>query len=410
MRVLILGAGGMLGHKVWQIFRDRFDCRAAVRTRLPLALFDDDRVMAGIDAADFERVTRLIAKIRPDAVINCVGVVKQLAAAHDPIASITLNSLFPHVVARACGEVGARMIHVSTDCVFAGTRGNYRESDFPDASDLYGRSKLLGEVVTEAAATNGRYRQEHGKHRPLIRLRHLLPQLKSAGGEGLSMVGRRELLKNAEGEGLSRVGRRELLKNAEGEGLSRVGRRELLKNAGGGGLSISERREPLKSAGEEGFSRVGRSELAAQTGISVPHLTVRTSIIGRELRTANGLVEWFLANRGGSVRGFTKAVFSGVTTTTLAETLADVIEHHPDLNGLYHVAGAAITKYDLLVMLNEAFGAGVAITPDDSVVIDRTLDATRFREATGMVPPGWREMIATLAAESPQYERWRTTE
>jgi dTDP-4-dehydrorhamnose reductase len=307
MRVLILGAGGMLGHKVWQIFRDRFDCRAAVRTRLPLALFDDDRVMAGIDAADFERVTRLIAKIRPDVVVNCVGVVKQLAAAHDPIASITLNSLFPHVVARACGEIGARMIHISTDCVFAGTRGNYGESDLPDAADLYGRSKLLGEVVTEA-----------------------------------------------------------------------------------------------------------------QTRVSVPHshlgevskgaLTIRTSIIGRELRSANGVVEWFLLNRGGSVRGFTKAVFSGVTTTTLAQTLADVIEHHPDLNGLYHVAGAAITKYDLLVMLNEAFGAGVTITPDDSVVIDRTLDATRFREATGMVPPVWREMIAALAAESPLYERWRTTE
>ena len=344
MRVLILGAGGMLGHKVWQIFRDRFDCRAAVRTRLPLALFDDDRVMAGIDAADFERVTRLIAKIRPEAVINCVGVVKQLAAAHDPITSITLNSLFPHVVARACGEIGARMIHISTDCVFAGTRGNYRESDLPDAADLYGRSKLLGEVVTEAqrVETNGGYRQGHDKHGPLIRLRHLLPQLKSAGGEGLSMLGKREL--------------------------------------------------------------------AVQTRVSVPHLTVRTSIIGRELRTANGVVEWFLLNRGGSVRGFTKAVFSGVTTTTLAQTLADVIEHHPRLQGLYHVAGAAITKYDLLVMLNDAFGAGVAITPDESVVIDRTLDAARFREATGMVPPAWPEMIAALAAESPQYERWRTTE
>ncbi len=340
MRVLILGAGGMLGHKVWQIFRDRFDCRAAVRTRLPLALFDDDRVMAGIDAADFERVTRLIVKIRPDVVVNCVGVVKQLAAAHDPIASITLNSLFPHVVARACGEIGARMIHISTDCVFAGnadsrrsdspvrpvlarpvtqlplsqapvglespTHVYYRETDLPDATDLYGRSKLLGEIVTEAQTR----------------------------------------------------------------------------------VSVPH----------------------SQTGLSVPHLTIRTSIIGRELRSANGVVEWFLLNRGGSVRGFTKAVFSGVTTATLAQTLAEVIEHHPGLQGLYHVAGAAITKYDLLVMLNEAFSAGVTIRPDDSVVIDRTLDATRFREATGMVPPGWREMIAALAAESPLYERWRTTE
>jgi dTDP-4-dehydrorhamnose reductase len=289
MRVLILGAGGMLGHKVWQIFRDRFDCRAAVRTRLPLPLFDDDRVIDGFDAFDFDGVTRLIAKVRPEVVVNCIGVVKQLAAAHDPIASITLNSLFPHVVARACAEVGARMIHSSTDCVFSGRRGNYAEDDVPDAADLYGRSKLLGEV-------------------------------------------------------------------------------------------------------------------------SAPHLTIRTSIIGHELRTSNGLVEWFLSHRGGSVRGFTRAVFSGVTTATLAQTLADVIEQHPDLHGLYHVAGEAISKYDLLVMLNEAFDAGVAITPDDSVVIDRSLDATRFRSVTGLVPPAWPEMIAALTAESPHYERWRKTE
>jgi dTDP-4-dehydrorhamnose reductase len=312
MRVLILGAGGMLGHKVWQIFRDRFDCRAAVRTRLPLPPFDDERVIDGFDAGDFDGVTRLFAKVQPEVVVNCIGVVKQLAAAHDPIASITLNTLFPHVVARACGEVGARMIHISTDCVFAGTGSRrsdslvrpssraqvglesptyvyYSEADVPDATDLYGRSKLLGEV-TEGA------------------------------------------------------------------------------------------------------------------------LTIRTSIIGRELQASNGVVEWFLANRGGSVRGFTRAVFSGVTTTTLANLLADVIEHQPAVGGLYHVAGDAITKYDLLVMLNEAFRAGVTITPDDSVVIDRTLDGTRFREATGLVPPAWPEMIAALAAESPRYERWRKTE
>ena len=289
MRVLILGAGGMLGHKVWQIFRDRFDCHATVRTRLALPLFDDDRVIDGFDAGDFDGVTRLIAKVRPQVVVNCIGVVKQLAAAHDPIASIMFNSLFPHVVGRACAEVGGRMIHSSTDCVFVGSRGGYREIDFPDAADLYGRSKLLGEVP-------------------------------------------------------------------------------------------------------------------------VPHLTIRTSIIGRELRTANGLVEWFLSHRGGSVRGLTKAVFSGVTTAALAETVANVIEQHPELHGLYHMAGEAISKYDLLVMLNEAFDAGIAITPDDSVVIDRSLDDTRFRNATASKRPAWPEMIAALAAESPHYERWRKTE
>ena len=287
MRVLILGAGGMLGHKVWEVFRDRFDCLAAMRTRLPLPLFDDERVIDGFDATNFDDVARLIGEIRPDVVVNCIGVVKQLLAAHDPIASITLNALFPHIVARACAEAGARMIHISTDCVFAGTRGHYAEDDVPDAADLYGRSKLLGEVVDGA-------------------------------------------------------------------------------------------------------------------------LTIRTSIIGRELRTSNGLVEWFLSNRGGSVRGFTNAIFSGVTTAVLARILADVIEQHPGMHGLYHVAGAPISKYDLLMMLNAATEAGVTIAPDDSFVIDRSLDPTRFQAATGLRPPDWPEMIGALAAESPRYERWRT--
>jgi len=288
MRVLILGAGGMLGHKVWEVFRDRFDCRAAMRTRLPLALFDDERVIDGFDATNFDAVARLIASVEPDVVVNCIGVVKQLAAAHDPIASITLNSLFPHILARACAARGARVIHVSTDCVFAGTRGHYSEDDIPDAADLYGRSKLLGEVTDDDA------------------------------------------------------------------------------------------------------------------------LTIRTSIIGRELRTSNGLVEWFLSDRGGAVRGFTNAIFSGVTTSTLAHILAAVIEQHPGMHGLYHVAGAAISKYDLLMMLNAATGAGVMIAADDTFVIDRSLDATRFQTATGLQPPEWPEMIAALAAESPRYESWRT--
>jgi len=340
MRVLILGAGGMLGHKVWQIFRDRFDCRAAVRTRLPLPLFDDDRVIDGFDAGDFDGVARLIASIRPEVVVNCIGVVKQLAAAHDPIASITLNSLFPHVVARACDGVGARMIHISTDCVFAGARGSDSR-----------RSDSLVRPLVEAPRHWGSDQ------------RHLPDPAPNHSDEGYSQE----------------------------VGLESP-------------THVYYTEDDVPNATD----LYGRSKLLGE--VSPPHLTIRTSIIGRELRTANGLVEWFLSHRGGSVRGFTKAVFSGVTTTTFANTLASVIEQHPDLHGLYHVAAEAITKYDLLVMLNEAFDAGIAITPDDSVVIDRTLDATRFRAATGLVPPAWPEMVAALAAESPHYERWRKTE
>jgi len=268
MLVLILGGGGMLGHQVWAAARQRFDARVAVRQRPQSPLFDDERVIEGFDAADFDGVRRLVERVRPDAVVNCVGVVKQLAAAKDPIASITINALFPHVVAR----LAPRVIQISTDCVFSGTRGHYRESDTPDPIDLYGRSKLLGEL-------------------------------------------------------------------------------------------------------------------------DAPHLTLRTSIVGREFGTSHGLLEWFLRQR--NARGYTRALFSGVSTNVLARIVCDVVER--PLEGLYHVAGEAISKYDLLVLLNETFDAHIAIEPDDRVVIDRTLDGARFAAATGIAIPSWRAMAEELA-------------
>jgi dTDP-4-dehydrorhamnose reductase len=268
----------MLGHQVWRVCRDRFDTRVAVRVRLPLPLFEGDGVVEGFDAADFPAVEKLVADAEPEVVVNCIGIIKQLAAAHDPIASIGVNSLFPHVVARACSAAGARLITIGTDCVFSGRRGGYAETDLPDPPDLYGRSKLLGEV-------------------------------------------------------------------------------------------------------------------------DAPHLTLRTSIVGRELRGASGLLEWFLANRGGRVRGFTRAVFSGLTTLELSRVIASVIERHPRLDGLWHVAGEPISKYDLVMLFNDAFQAGVAIDPVDEPVIDRSLDGTRFREATGWVAPPWTEMVKEMADE-----------
>lgn len=268
MLVLIVGGGGMLGHQVWAAARERFDARVAVRRRPASELFDDERVIEGFDAADFDGVRRLVARVNPDVIVNCVGVVKQLAAAHDPVASITINALFPHVVAR----LAPRVIQISTDCVFSGARGNYREDDTPDPVDLYGRSKLLGELAA-------------------------------------------------------------------------------------------------------------------------PHLTLRTSIVGRELGTSHGLLEWLLRQR--AVRGYTRARFSGVSTNVLARIICDLVER--PLEGLYHVAGEAISKYDLLVLLNEAFDAGVAIEPDDTLVLDRTLDGARFAAATSIVIPPWREMARELA-------------
>lgn len=290
-RVLIIGGAGMLGHKVWQRLAPRFDARVTLRASAdeyaPLGLFDQQRVISGLDASNFAGLEATIADVRPDVVINCVGIIKQLPQAHDAIASITINSLLPHRLAAACAKNGARLIHISTDCVFSGRQGMYRETDFSDAEDLYGRSKFLGEV-SEAGA-----------------------------------------------------------------------------------------------------------------------LTLRTSIIGRELRGTSGLVEWFLANRGGAVDGYEKAIFSGLTTLELADLIGDVIERHPSLSGLYHVSTEPIDKLTLLHLLNEAYGANATIRPSSAVRIDRSLDSSRFREATGWAPRPWPKLVEAMAADPTPYDDWR---
>lgn len=291
MSVLILGAAGMLGHKVWQRLSPRFDTRVTMRSGAAaygnLGLFDPGRIIPGVDAADTRGLETTLRDLRPSVVINCIGIIKQLPGAHDAITSISINSLLPHQLAAACAEVGARLIHISTDCVFSGRKGMYRESDQPDAEDLYGRSKLLGEVTAPNC------------------------------------------------------------------------------------------------------------------------LTLRTSIIGRELKATTGLVEWFLSNRGGAVDGYTEAIFSGLTTIALADLIGDVIERHPGLSGLYQVSTGPIDKFTLLSLINDAYRANVTIRPSSAVRIDRSLDSTRFREATGWSPRPWPQLIAEMAADPTPYDDWR---
>lgn len=289
MKLLILGGAGMLGHKLWQTAGAHADTWATVRDARTLRAdmpFHRRRLLSGVYAEQFDTIVRAFAAARPDVVVNCVGVVKQRGEAKDPITLLTVNSLFPHRLARLCASEGARLVHISTDCVFSGRSGHYRESDEPDAVDLYGRTKQLGEV----------------------------------SGPGL--------------------------------------------------------------------------------------LTLRTSMIGRELATSQGLVEWFLA-QSSRVPGFTKALFSGLTTIELSRVIMRILESHQDLQGVYHVASNPITKHDVLVLLNRAFARGLTIEPDESVRIDRTLDGTRFEEATGYRAPAWPAMLAEMAADQTPYDTWR---
>jgi len=153
VKILILGAAGMLGHTLFTEFAKHQDLdvyatvrsNAAIKKYLPLNLLE--RIIKNIDAESIECVSPVIKKLQPDIVINCIGIIKQLSEANNHIISININALFPHHLALLCKDHGARMIHISTDCVFDGTKGNYGEDDSSDAQDLYGRTKYLGEVI-----------------------------------------------------------------------------------------------------------------------------------------------------------------------------------------------------------------------------------------------------------------------
>lgn len=271
----------MLGNTVLRYFSD--DSRyqvfgsarsASVRNAFPPALAE--RIVVGTDVDNADSLALLFAKVQPDVVINCIGLVKQLAESNDPLQAIPINSLLPHRLARLCAIAGARLVHVSTDCVFAGTRGGYTETDASDATDLYGRSKYLGEVNYEHC------------------------------------------------------------------------------------------------------------------------ITLRTSIIGHELNSANGLVGWFLTQQG-SVKGYTQAIFSGLPTVELAHVIRDIVLPQPQLHGLYHVASQPINKFDLLTLVKKKYKKDIAIVADEKLKIDRSLNADRFCKATGYIAPAWPELVEKMA-------------
>ncbi|BBK29529.1 dTDP-4-dehydrorhamnose reductase [Stella humosa] len=288
MRVLILGATGMLGHMLARVLAGDFDTVAAFRGdagRWPRAIAGV-AIEPGCDVEDAAGLARLLDRVRPDAVLNAAGVVKQRLGAADTERAVAINALLPHRLARLCAERRVRLVQYGTDCVFDGTAGGvrgpggYRESDPAAPADLYGRSKLLGEPALPGC------------------------------------------------------------------------------------------------------------------------LVLRTSIVGRELDGRHGLVEWFLAQGAGPVGGFTRAFFTGLSTLELARLTARLLQQHPAMDGLWHVAAGAIAKHDLLRLLAAAFARPTAVQPDDAFFCDRRLDGSGFAAATGWAAPDWPEMVAAMAADA----------
>ena len=157
MRILIVGGAGMLGHRLLMHFRGRHDARVTLRRDVASyarhGLFDASNAYGNVDACSPDDVQKVVEAFRPEAIVNAVGIVKQIQAAKESIPSIEVNSLLPHRLAQVAREAGARFVHFSTDCVFSGRRGGYSESDRPDPEDLYGHTKLLGEVADDHAIT-----------------------------------------------------------------------------------------------------------------------------------------------------------------------------------------------------------------------------------------------------------------
>jgi len=157
LRLLILGGSGMLGHQLWRGLHAQHD--TWVTLRRPVAdfavhnLFDEAKAIQFDDITDDTALERTLGQAKPEAVINCVGLIKQRDEASDEALTLRVNAEFPHRLAKRCGEAGARLIHFSTDCIFAGTKGNYTESDPSDAADLYGQSKHQGEVANAHSVT-----------------------------------------------------------------------------------------------------------------------------------------------------------------------------------------------------------------------------------------------------------------
>ena len=293
MKIVVLGVTGMLGHKMFQILRERFESVTGFAyenlSQPPfdnVTLFQDAELVEGVDVSDFQTLEKHLVEIEPDYIINCVGVVKQRDAATAYIPSIELNALLPHKLAAFAQKWGGRVIHFSTDCVFDGMRGGYSEEDASNAVDLYGKSKFLGEVQCENA------------------------------------------------------------------------------------------------------------------------LTLRTSIIGRELLNHQSLLDWFLSQKGKTAKGFKNVIYSGVTTNQMADVVTMVIQKFPELSGLYQVVADPISKYDLLCLARDAFTVDVQIEPEEETVSDRSMKGDKFREATGYVSPPWSELMANLANDPTPYTDW----
>jgi dTDP-4-dehydrorhamnose reductase len=280
MKVLVLGASGMLGSAMVRVLseNDNLEVFGSIRSKKVKTLFSlniSDHLVQCNDVTNYSDLINIFDKVQPNVVINCISLSKTLLSKFDPLLMIPIYALLPHQLAKLCSAIDARLIHMSTDGIFSGSKGGYVENDPFDAQDFYGITKFIGEV-------------------------------------------------------------------------------------------------------------------------QYPHsISIRTSIIGHELQGNNGLLGWFLSQKE-SCKCFSGSIFSGFPSVVLAQIVRDIVIPRPDLFGIYHVASNPISKCDLLGLIADTYGKEIEILPDKKISINRSLDAERFRIATGYTPPDWQSLVKLM--------------
>jgi dTDP-4-dehydrorhamnose reductase len=286
MKILILGGNGMIGHKIYQVLKSYFietwvSLRYNKSCYEKFDFFDLNKILYNIDLVNLENLSNHLNILNPDIIINAAGITIRRGVNNELSKTIRLNSVLPHFLEEwGTASIGTRIIHLSTDCVFSGESGNYSESSFTDAKDMYGRTKALGELNGSSS------------------------------------------------------------------------------------------------------------------------LTLRSSMIGREIDNNTELLEWFLKNNNKEIKGYSNALYSGITTLQMALFIKDIILSFPTLTGIINIASNPISKYDLLILLNKHFNNQSKILKDETYVSKKNLNAQKFYSITNFNIPDWENMIKDLKQDS----------
>jgi len=283
MRILILGADGMIGHKIAQSLED-FELILASRKSISLKSIGIIKGKMVLHNLITDSLDLLLDSTTPDIIINCAGITTRRGVEDNIVNTGLLNSELPHKLDSWANLNSKKLIHFSTDCVFSGNRGNYLDNDFADADDIYGKSKAVGEVDSPNT------------------------------------------------------------------------------------------------------------------------LTIRCSMIGRELYSFTELFEWLKKNKNKKIEGYSNTFYSGITTVRMGIILNQILKKNLNLSGIYNISSTPISKFDLLIKLSNAFNLNVEVKQNTNNKSNKVLISEKFTEITGIYPPNWDDLISEFKEDCEKYK------